>query len=89
MEIIFFTKNDLSSDHTAKERIAGKAYINTLNLNVRYGPSVTYEIITSLHQGAVVDFHERIQGSNGEVWVKIHAGSVDGWVNQKYLRLIK
>jgi len=61
------------------------AFVSTLQLNVRTGPGSEYDIVSQLTYGSSVICYERSQSSDGGTWVKIRAGSVDGWVNQKLL----
>ncbi|MBP7997737.1 MAG: SH3 domain-containing protein [Chloroflexi bacterium] len=48
-------------------------------LNVRYGPGVSYGVITAIHQGTYVTLLGR---NSNSTWAKIRLGSgTEGWVN--------
>lgn len=61
------------------------AYVNTLELNLRSGPGSDFGLITKLSQGDLVNCIERQQSSDGGSWVKVRAGSTEGWANEKLL----
>ncbi len=61
------------------------AYVNTQQLNLRSGPGTEYSVVTKLSQGDSVICLERAQSRDGTTWVRIRAGSFEGWVNQKLL----
>ncbi len=58
------------------------AIVNTGALNLRSGPSVAYEPITTLNKGEIVG----LIGRRGSVWVRIRLDSgLEGWVNASLL----
>jgi uncharacterized protein YgiM (DUF1202 family) len=61
------------------------AYVNTPQLNLRSGPGSEYSVITKLSQGGSVICFGTTQSRDGGVWVKVRAGSFEGWANQKLL----
>jgi uncharacterized protein YgiM (DUF1202 family) len=83
--LYYYSENGKPSIGAFKQKDIDKASVNTLYLNVRSGPGTNYGRITKLSQGTIVNCYERTQSSDGGIWVKIHVGSVEGWVNQKLL----
>lgn len=61
-------------------------YVNTINLNLRSGPGSNYSVITILPQNTQIIYLNQSQNNDGTVWVKVRAGSQEGWASQKYLR---
>lgn len=59
------------------------AYVRyvTTNLNLRYGPGVEYEIITSLPKGTPVSIDEYCDCK----WVLVEYGGYIGYISTKYL----
>ena len=59
------------------------AYVRyvTTNLNLRYGPGVEYEIITSLPKGTPVSIDEYCDCK----WVLVEYGGIIGYISTKYL----
>jgi hypothetical protein len=57
------------------------AYINIDQLNLRSGPSVSYDIIRGLSKDARIEVID-----NSETWWKIKYENIEGFVNSEYLR---
>jgi TonB family protein len=62
-----------------------RASVAAVKLNLRAGPGMNYAIVDHLVNGDVVDCLERRDGTNGTIWVRVRAGSREGWVTEKYL----
>lgn len=73
------------SSNSGSAESLGDAYINTLQLNLRRGPGKEYGVITRLTQGSSVSCLERSRNAHGEVWLRVRAGSSEGWVNEEYI----
>ncbi|MGH8610578.1 MAG: SH3 domain-containing protein, partial [Gammaproteobacteria bacterium] len=65
--------------------VSENAYVNTKRLNLRSGPGAEYSVTTQLGQGAPVVLLKRAQSSDGGTWVRVRAGSYEGWVAEKLL----
>lgn len=64
----------------------GNAYVDRGSINVRAGPGTSYGVSTKLAQGdSVICCIDRKQIQDGGTWVRIRAGDVEGWVNEKLL----
>ena len=61
-------------------------YVSTINLNLREGPGAGYSVITTLPQNTQIIYLNQSRNNDGTIWVKVRAGSHEGWANQKYLR---
>jgi len=57
------------------------AYINIDQLNLRSGPSVSYDIIRGLSKDARIEVID-----NSGIWWKIKYENIEGYVNSEYLR---
>jgi hypothetical protein len=72
---------------TSDTRSHPTAYVTSVELNVRQGPGIDYPIIGRVSQGHALTIRgKRTVSSTGSVWVSVDAGSVEGWVNEKYLQ---
>ena len=60
----------------------GAATVDTMNLNLRTGPSLTHTVITTLNEGDIVVI---LQRTNSE-WYHINFHGVIGYVNTTFLR---
>lgn len=61
------------------------AFVNTKELNVRAGPGREYSVVTKIAHGDEVMRIETGQSTEGTPWARIRFGSVEGWVNRKFL----
>jgi uncharacterized protein YraI len=61
-------------------------YVNTANLTLRAGPGRGSANLAILPEGTQVIYLDGNQNVNGSTWVKVRAGSQEGWVNEKLLR---
>ncbi len=61
-------------------------YVNTANLTLRAGPGRGSANLAILPEGTQVIYLDDNQNVNGSTWVKVRAGSQEGWVNEKLLR---
>lgn len=62
----------------------GNGVVNTAYLNVRYGPGVSYNVMTVVARNTAVTITHR---NAAATWVKITLpGGAQGWVNAGYLR---
>jgi len=57
------------------------AYVDTILLNVRTGPGMTYASGTTIPSGTAVRILERRTVEDGTMWVRIEAPGATGWVN--------
>ena len=63
---------------------AATGIINTDNVNIRSGPSISYDVVGMLNQGIGVE----ILGSE-ENWYQIKTGQLNGWVRNDLINLQK
>ena len=70
-----------NSDSSSSSETSTTKYVNAdVGLNVRKGPSTSYEVITKLADGTKVN----VISTSGD-WSKITTGSITGYVSNKYL----
>lgn len=69
---------------TRKERVWGS--VNAGPLNLRRGPGIDAEVISTLSQGAAVEIHGLKVVGEG-YWFKVQAGAADGWVSGQFVSL--
>jgi hypothetical protein len=79
-------KRNVNNGTTNVAQTYRTGYVNTINLNLRNGPGSSYSVITTLPQNTQIIYLNQSQNNDGTVWVKVRAGSQEGWANQKYLR---
>lgn len=65
------------------------ADVRTLaNVNVRSGPGLDYDIVTSCTVGKTLDYLDESQPDDrGVDWYKVSVGDMTGWVSSKYAEL--
>lgn len=75
----------------ASLRRPGKPYptanVAARQLDVRQGPGAHYPPVGGLFGGALVRMTARQRAADGSFWVLIRAGSTEGWVSERELRI--
>lgn len=66
-------------------RYVSTAYVNTKNLNLRSGAGANYSAVQTLPKGTQVAVADEQKLSDGNIWVRVRVGSLEGWVNKKFL----
>lgn len=59
------------------------AYVNTLQLNIRSAPGSESAVVTKLSRGDSILCLDRGTSADGGAWIRVRAGSFEGWVNEK------
>lgn len=55
-------------------------------LNLRAGPGTDYPVLTTLSRGDEVEYLGETAGSGENVWMRVRAGTQEGWVFRAFLR---
>jgi N-acetylmuramoyl-L-alanine amidase len=58
--------------------------VDAQNLNVRPGPSISYDRVGTIPQGTIVDVHEELSH-----WALVSTDSIEGYVSLRYLKNIE
>ena len=68
----------------------GLADVRTVaNVNVRSGPGLDYDIVTSCTAGKALDYMDQSQADDRDViWYRVSIGNKTGWVSSKYTELV-
>ncbi len=60
----------------------------TANVNLRSGPGLNYEIVTSYKEGRQLTYlNESSADDRGVTWYKVSDGKHTGWISEKYVEL--
>ncbi|PMP77491.1 MAG: hypothetical protein C0183_17265, partial [Roseiflexus castenholzii] len=55
-------------------------------LNLRTGPGADYPVLTILSRGDKVEYLGKTAGSGADVWIRVRAGTQEGWVFRAFLQ---
>lgn len=83
--------SDIDIRDTALSGIEGTLVaVNAVQgLNLRGGPSLMYDVLEVLPEGAVLVKLELPYGASVQGWALVHTGQYIGWAAERYLRTLE
>ncbi len=67
---------------------SGKKYKTTGRVNLRYGASTDYSVITTIPKSGVVTWYGYYNVTNGLKWYKVKYGDKTGYISTKYIEAV-
>ncbi|MER2238021.1 MAG: SH3 domain-containing protein, partial [Psychrobacillus sp.] len=75
-----------SNTAIASTQQSTKALITNNNVNIRKGATTSYNSIGKVQNGQLVTIIDRFTNASGELWYKVKADSMTGWVISDYVK---